>query len=908
MKQNTKQQLFSYITSKSSETTQYFNAQQLSEAFSMSRNLMSQYLNELVREGKLQKTDTRPISFYLDETQKKNIRQQGQMTENVEFAESQGSNCFQEIIGETGSMQSIIEQCKAAVKYPPNGLPILLTGPSGTGKSYLASFLHLYAMQENIISSKKQFVVVNCSEFANNPELLTSNLFGYKKGAFTGAVQDTVGLIQVADGGILFLDEVHNLSPSCQEKLFLYMDKGVYHLVGDNEHWKKSNARLIFATTKNPGQSLLATLLRRIPVVVQIPSMEERPLQEKERMIFQFVLKESEHLQKSVKMTYAYFHVLRTYHFRANVGELKSVIRQSCANAFLLMDNKINQVILKTFHLPSKILEYAAVFLPDNIKENDPRIIDPTEQQIKGQTREIIKLYKILLQDFSDNHSIMEKILEWEKKTQDALHRYYDYLVFEQRADPHQLEVYETAIENISAKICQQYKIQLKNNTLIPIIRYVFEQSYSQRMIVQWEEEHKKNISDFYGFLSKQYPKEIAIADEFSERTEKCFNLPISKMNRIILALNIRANNPYMKVSRVMGVILCHGYSTASSIADVANSLLHDFVFESIDMPIDVTVDQIGERLQQLVRRRHMEQDIVLLVDMGSLEEIYDSIGIISNINIGILTNVTIKMALDVGERILKNEEMSNILVKACKRNVSTYKILKNRQKEKAILFISETGIENAKNIAELFVRSLPREISVEIIPYDYIQLLKNGRTEGVFSQKDVLCIVGTADPNIDTCPYIAVEGLICGAAALILQKVLVPVLTEEELTILQKNMIHWFSLQNVVKYLTILDADKVLSLASNALEMLQSLLQVSLASQTLVGLNVHLSCLVERLVKKIPVTIHKELESFQREHALFIDACHKSFFDLETYYGIQIPLHEIAYLYEYCESYKHES
>ena len=68
-------------------------------------------------------------------------------------------------------------------------------------------------------------IAVNCSEYANNPELLTDNLFGHVKGAYTGADDETEGLISLADGGILFLDEVHCLKPECQEKLFQFMDK-----------------------------------------------------------------------------------------------------------------------------------------------------------------------------------------------------------------------------------------------------------------------------------------------------------------------------------------------------------------------------------------------------------------------------------------------------------------------------------------------------------------------------------------------------------------------------------------------------------------------------------------------------------------------------------------------------------
>ncbi|MCB7254118.1 sigma-54 factor interaction domain-containing protein, partial [Longicatena sp. 210702-DFI.1.199] len=79
-----------------------------------------------------------------------------------------------------------------------------------------------------LIAEDRKFLIVNCSEYANNPELLTANLFGHKKGAFTGADRDNPGLIKLAEDGVLFLDEVHCLKAECQEKLFLFMDKGIY--------------------------------------------------------------------------------------------------------------------------------------------------------------------------------------------------------------------------------------------------------------------------------------------------------------------------------------------------------------------------------------------------------------------------------------------------------------------------------------------------------------------------------------------------------------------------------------------------------------------------------------------------------------------------------------------------------
>ena len=104
------------------------------------------------------------------------------------------------------SLYSAVEQAKAAILYPPNGMNILLLGESGVGKSTFVSLIHKYAVEMKIKNVDGPFVTFNCADYANNPQLLLGQLFGVKKGAYTGAEADKVGLLEKADGGILFLD------------------------------------------------------------------------------------------------------------------------------------------------------------------------------------------------------------------------------------------------------------------------------------------------------------------------------------------------------------------------------------------------------------------------------------------------------------------------------------------------------------------------------------------------------------------------------------------------------------------------------------------------------------------------------------------------------------------------------
>lgn len=270
----------------------------ISENLKISRSQVSVVLNKLVKENKLIRIESKPFCFISVEY----LKEKGIPFKNSLYASiddlllNQEKKDFEKLVGMNHSLAQTVKQCKATISYPPNGLPMLLYGPTGTGKSLIAKLTYEWARNQGVISKNGQFVQVNCSEYANNPELLTANLFGHVKGAFTGAEKDNEGLIALADNGVLFLDEVHELKAECQEKLFLFMDQGIYHRVGDNEKWYKSNVRIVFATTENPDKVLLKTLMRRIPMTITIPSLEQRGTQERIELLYDIFSQEEKRL------------------------------------------------------------------------------------------------------------------------------------------------------------------------------------------------------------------------------------------------------------------------------------------------------------------------------------------------------------------------------------------------------------------------------------------------------------------------------------------------------------------------------------------------------------------------------------------------------------------------------------
>lgn len=145
-----------------------------------------------------------------------------------------------EIVGRGPLMQRVFDLVNRVVG---NSATVLLSGETGTGKTRLACYIHAHGPRRN-----KLLIEQNCGTL---PEaLLESELFGYKRGAFTGAAQDRKGLFEIADGGTLFLDEVSEMSPMLQVKLLQVLQSGLFRRVGDSEY-RKVDVRIIAATNKD---------------------------------------------------------------------------------------------------------------------------------------------------------------------------------------------------------------------------------------------------------------------------------------------------------------------------------------------------------------------------------------------------------------------------------------------------------------------------------------------------------------------------------------------------------------------------------------------------------------------------------------------------------------------------------
>jgi DNA-binding NtrC family response regulator len=231
---------------------------------------------------------------------------------------------FDSIIGESASIQEAIALAR---KVAATDATVLLLGETGSGKEVFAQAIHHNSDRRN-----KSFVAVNCSAFGK--ELLESELFGHKAGAFTGAIKDKKGLFEEANGGTLFLDEIGEMPAELQAKLLRVLEAGEFIKVGDTKTIKV-NVRIIAATNRNLQQEIEAghfrsDLFYRLAVFqVTLPALRER-VKDIPSLALHFAILFAGKTNKAIPVLQKeYIAALQQYHWPGNIRELKNVIERS---------------------------------------------------------------------------------------------------------------------------------------------------------------------------------------------------------------------------------------------------------------------------------------------------------------------------------------------------------------------------------------------------------------------------------------------------------------------------------------------------------------------------------------------------------------------------------------------------
>lgn len=819
---------------------------EIAQKVGLTRGDVSSYLTKLFMAGKIDKTGTRP--FYWQ----------------IKIQDS----FFKKMIGYSGSLQEVTKKCREAILYPDNGLSLLITGPSGVGKSFLARLIFEEARRLKVIEKDAKFVVLNAADYANNPEILSSVLFGYKKGAFTGADCDSQGLIDQANGGYLFLDEVHRLNNESQEKLFSLMDNGKFYPLGENKVPHKVKVRFLFATSEEINTILLKTFLRRIPIQIALPKYIDRPIIERLQIVIQAFKREAQIVHRRLKVNQKEVLSLLYEDNHGNIGSVQNKIKQLCAEAFALNPNK-NPLLIGTNS--EAIISISSDFDDSEFNKSVLNLIP-----------KITQLTNKLLESVEQAQSLEEQnfIID------DTLH---DFLKLLPDADDSSLK------KSFKSLLCNHYGLKISSKEinwkkcakLIQVIMLVEDRlDKEQKLLLQRLQ--AKYPRSFY--LFKKLVQEV-----LKERNLKdCVGILFFPIFGPLVA--------HLEDIQYNAILLAHGKQTATSIQAVVNSLCGNYIFEAFDMPIDSSIQEINEQV-----RRYLDQQsknvvgTIVLFDMGSLNQMFTEIKSISSHELLVINNITTAMALDIGIRIEQKQQFKKIAEASTHYGQTTgAQYYEGFSDQKNIIVACMSGDGVSQEIKHIMNQTLSGRLKIIIVDYKKLCSLLEQQDRLFFSNTEFVLTTTQINHQIPI-EIIDIYDVLDKKGALRLTGLLEN--SGEKLPQI-KNMIdqfvRFFSIAGIRERLQILNPDTVISEVQTIAKRYETYYNIELDEKTKLNLFTHIALMIERTVLTSRKNTERiEIKTLDNKEREFFSISKNIFKNVERKYNIKIEDYEISLVYQ---------
>ncbi|WP_125702197.1 sigma 54-interacting transcriptional regulator [Lacticaseibacillus daqingensis] len=837
-----------------------FTTQEIAKAVGLTRGVVSSYLSQLYQAGKLAKTGSRPVYWSLKQT----------------------PTSFSQIIGFDGSLSQVIANSRESMVYPGGGFPLLITGNSGVGKSFLAKTIYAEARRLHLIADHAEFVTLNAADYANNPDLLSSVLFGYKRGAFTGAMADTKGLIDRADGGYLFLDEVHRLPHSSQEKLFSLLDANRFYPLGETEHPRSAHVRFIFATTESVEAVLLRTLLRRIPLTVHLPDYLERPVTERIAITINAFQNEAIKVNQPFAVPLATISQIANLNLPGNIGSIQNSVTLKCAKAYADTTDRSQPILI-------------------DATTDNPVIITPTQQNTQQITNYFSHLtgYNQLLntaiQDINSSLRSQAPLSEQQfivRKLLRTVSSGLDTAVFS--GTMHQLK------ERYQHTLHDQYGLKM------PTSANYWHQLTSMWMLINYVnfDDTQERVTNLRKSLKRSYPRSFYLVKKFLASA----NAPLHLQSWPLLFFPLLADSSaVIEAVDFNAILLAHGPSTASSIQNVVNNLCQGYYFEAFDMPVDASINDIKKQVKQYLAWQGTSRNgTIVLLDMGSLNQMFSEIRQFSDQELLVVNNLTTATALDVGLRIQRHDSFDEITLATQKYGDSTgsqsFEGISNR---KNIIVSCMSGVGLSAEIKKMMCATLSDNL--EIITEDYADLniiLHNNdnhffkNTQFVITTTDVRTELDIEILNI----YNIMDQSGNQQLTQLLRK---SGESPANISNLMDHLLKFFSINGIRNRLEFMNPDIVINDVQKIVERFQAYYNITLDAKLKLNLYMHLSLTIERSILSSTSDVNPQAHSFKNPtEEDFYAVSHSIFKQIEIKYNICINNYEISLVFALLEPY----
>lgn len=869
------------------------SASQLADALGYARTNVSSDLNILVSKGKVIKIKGKPVLFQVV---------------NANLQVQQGESEFAAFIGSNGSLFPVIEQAKAAVFYPPDGMNMLILGETGVGKSLFAELMFQYAKSIGKLTSQAPFVIFNCADYANNPQLLLAQLFGCKKGAYTGADEDKIGLLEKAHQGVLFLDEVHRLPPEGQEIFFTFIDKGIFRRLGETDVERTATVRIFSATTEEPDSSLLRTFVRRFPMAIYLPALRKLTFQERFELIQFFFNQEAAHLQENISVSVNALRALLSYDCPNNIGQLKADIRFACAGAYAdYIISKKSCFSVNTRTLPDHVsqalytrLEHRQIWntiIGINKKSvifSGANEVPLFEDDAVNDIYDMLNLRMSELRSLGIDDSTLEEEIEKDIADyfQTRINGYqgkYDTRRLENLVTPDVLRLTEELIRYAEGKL---------QHTLDSKVYYGLATHIENALA---RVRHNKSIvNPHLNRIRTSHPGAFNISLDCLRMIERVteITLPIDEAGFLTMFFVYSKRDLDQRRTDVKVIVVAHGTETASALVATANELLGVNYAVGFNVPLYEKAELVLERIIHHIQASESVSEALLLVDMGSLTTFGTAIAQdcgVATRTIQLISTMHIVEAIQSAMNGLPLQDVyQNVLVvnQLIKQDVThdleqtPARRTLTQEKKIAIVMVCATGKGAARVLENQLSQRLSRRIHMlDILSLRFENDVQLNQDLTTLSQHHSLAALVSPFPVSTTLTQFDLADILYHDGVEMLS------------TLIEQESTYLLVTETLTQILQHVKPDSALPAIRDFNTRVSAALGMTLSSNMLIGLTMHLACLLDRLLEGPTDTHFPGKASYIQQHNGTISLIRRELTPIEQIFLLSISDDEICTL-----------
>lgn len=789
----------------------------------MQRTNVSAILNELVKEGRLIKTKTRPVYYTLPQ----------------EANEQAKPQAFENMVGWNGSLRGAIRQVQIALLYPGSDRNIQLLAASGLGSTCFGKEIYKFALEKKLLDEKAPYIYINCRHYTKNINVLSDVLFG----DVTGIENSCFAKSQ---GGMLFLDNADLLDAKQYSRISQYLETGEIYSANSGKALGCGDCIFIFAMAYPGAEEIPAD--RRNSVTVELPQLSERPLEEKFALLNRFFTEEAGNAGCSIEVTAESVRALLALKFSQGIKELQLAIRSACANAYIRVLDEPEQnmcVCLKDFKEPVQqgLLAYQSK------RADIDKLVGTANFMLYDMQEGLVDTKDMQLTDavYGNGRCQHEKLSERGAGDDDIREVVEEYVETITRMVPDREQEKPNILnmgylaKTVDAEVINAVSLFADNwkkekGAALPN-KVFYGMCLHLNSLLMLRTSGRKRISDEQvKQIIREYPSEYGIMSEFAKKLEELLGISIGVEEVVLLTMFVIEPETLKTKHQPVLLYAMQGNGMAKYLAETTNTLTQENNAYAFDMDFLYDAGAAMADLEELVVTINNGGGVIAIYDTDSFSTMFDVIAEHTNIKIrGINIPVSL-IGIEVARRCARDGDIDRIYHTV---NQGLRRFLHPAEELKHIIVTlchtSEGGAVQLKKYidqySKLHMRTIPLAVADKENLIREVMELKKTYTIHAF--------VGTFDPQLFGIPFISVADIYESS-----KEDLDRILMFEPVH--KKQMDYDAILANWREEFTNISHEKLRKLLPKVVEELGT--AYSLSEGEKMGLFIHMACMLENL------------------------------------------------------------